>query len=174
MIHRLSPLFQPNRSPRERFDRRGSKGPPQQPHPVHHAGRDRKLPQLEIFGGHYDTIDGTGVRDYIHVVDLAQGHLRAIEYRADHTGVEAVNLGTGNGYSVLQVVDAFEKANGKTMKSEIVGRRKGDIAMCFADTSKALALFVWKAKRGIERMCFNTWRFISQNPDGLHDSKYSP
>jgi UDP-glucose 4-epimerase len=130
-----------------------------------------KLPQLEIFGNDYDTIDGTGVRDYIHVLDLAQGHLCALDYCMEHTGVETVNLGTGNGYSVLQVVEAFEKASGKTIKKEVVGRREGDIAVCFADASKALSLFGWKAKLDIDRMCADTWRFRVQNPDGLPDSE---
>ncbi|OHS96172.1 UDP-glucose 4-epimerase [Tritrichomonas foetus] len=126
-----------------------------------------KLPCLKVFGNDYDTIDGTGVRDFIHVVDLAKGHLCALDYAAAHKGVEAVNLGTGNGYSVLQVVKAFEKASGRTVKYEITPRREGDIAACFSDPSKAKKLFNWEAKLGIDQMCADTWRFNESNPNGL-------
>jgi UDP-glucose 4-epimerase len=126
-----------------------------------------RLPKLNVFGNDYSTVDGTGVRDYIHVVDLARGHLCAVDYCLSNTGVEAVNLGTGNGYSVLQVVKAFEKASGRTIKYEIVGRREGDIDACFADASKAKRLFGWEARLDIDRMCADTWRFNEQNPRGL-------
>jgi UDP-glucose 4-epimerase len=126
-----------------------------------------RLPKLNVFGNDYNTVDGTGVRDYIHVVDLAQGHLCAVDYCLANTGVEAVNLGTGNGYSVLQIVKAFEKASGRTINYEIVGRRVGDIDACFADASKAKRLFGWEAKLDIDRMCVDTWRFNEQNPRGL-------
>ncbi len=126
-----------------------------------------KLPSLGVFGNDYPTPDGTGVRDYIHVVDLALGHLKALDYAKDHTGVEAINLGTGNGYSVLQVVKAFEKASGVPVKYEIKPRRPGDIAECYADPAKAKELLGWEATRGIEEMCEDTWRFTQQNPNGL-------
>ncbi len=126
-----------------------------------------KLPCLGVFGDDYPTPDGTGVRDYIHVVDLALGHLKALSYAKDHTGVEAINLGTGNGYSVLQVVKAFEKASGVAVKYEIKPRRPGDIAECYADPAKAKELLGWEASRGIEEMCEDTWRFTQNNPNGL-------
>lgn len=126
-----------------------------------------KLPRLNVFGDDYDTHDGTGVRDYIHVVDLALGHLKAIEYVEQNTGVEAINLGTGNGSSVLDVVKAFEKASGKNIPYEIKPRRAGDIATCFADCSKAKRLLGWEAKRNLDDMCRDGWNFIRQNPNGL-------
>jgi len=118
-----------------------------------------ELAQLRIFGNDYDTPDGTGVRDYIHVMDLADGHLAAIDYAALHTGVEAVNLGTGRGSSVLEVVHAYEKACGKPIPYQIVPRRPGDIATCYADTEKAKQLFHWEARRGLEQMCADSWHF---------------
>jgi UDP-glucose 4-epimerase len=126
-----------------------------------------KLPCLNVFGNDYETPDGTGVRDYIHVVDLAQGHLNAVDYCLAHTGVEAVNLGTGNGYSVIQIVAAFEKASGVKINYKIVARREGDIAVCYADASKAKSFLGWEAKLGIDRMCQDTWRFNKNNPQGL-------
>ena len=130
-----------------------------------------KLPQLQVYGDDYDTPDGTGVRDYIHVVDLALGHLKAIDYSMAHTGVEAINLGTGRGYSVLEMVHAFEAANhvhcGHEIPYKIVGRRAGDIATCYADASKAKELLGWEATRGIEEMCRSSWNFIQKNPNGL-------
>lgn len=126
-----------------------------------------KLPQLRVFGNDYPTHDGTGVRDFIHVVDLAQGHLCAVDYCLKNTGVEAVNLGTGTGYSVLDLVKAFEKASGVTIKYEVVGRREGDIAVCYSDPSKAEKLLGWKAQLGVDRMCADLWRFNKNNPNGL-------
>ena len=126
-----------------------------------------KLPCLGVYGNDYDTPDGTGVRDYIHVVDLALGHLGAVEYVMGHTGVEAVNLGTGKGSSVLDVVQAFEKASGRKIPYEIKPRRAGDIATCYADSSKAKALFGWEAKRNLDDMCRDGWNFIKNNPNGL-------
>lgn len=123
------------------------------------AGR---LPLLRVFGNDYDTRDGTGVRDYLHVVDLAVGHLRALEYVERHTGVEAVNLGTGAGYSVLDVVKAFEKASGVPIPYEIHPRRAGDIATCYADPSKAKRLLGWQAQRGLEEMCADGWNFAKR------------
>ena len=118
--------------------------------------------RLHVFGDDYPTKDGTGVRDYIHVVDLAKGHVCALDYVETHTGIEAVNLGTGTGYSVLEVIRAFEKASGKTVPYVIDGRRAGDIAECYAKTDKAKALLGWSAQRGIEEMCADAWRFESR------------
>lgn len=116
-------------------------------------------PQLSVFGDDYDTPDGTGVRDYIHVVDLALGHLAALRYADSHKGAEAVNLGTGNGTSVLQIVKAFEKASGRPVPYKICERRPGDIATCYADTEKAASLLGWHATRNIEDMCRDGWNF---------------
>lgn len=114
---------------------------------------------LRVWGNDFNTVDGTGVRDYIHVVDLAFGHIKAIQYALSHKGVEKVNLGTGNGYSVLQVREAFEKACGKKIPYKIMDRRPGDIAECYADTTKAYELLGWKAKFGIDEMCQDGWNF---------------
>lgn len=127
-----------------------------------------KLKELGVFGDDYDTPDGTGVRDYIHVCDLAAGHVCAIDYAAKHKGFEAVNLGTGNGSSVLEVVAAYEKACGKPIPYRIAPRRAGDIATCFADASRAKALFGWTAKLGIDEMCEDSWNFTKLNPDGIN------
>ncbi len=126
-----------------------------------------KLECLSVFGDDYDTVDGTGVRDYIHVVDLALGHLKAIDYSLDNTVLVAINLGTRNGTWVLQVVHAFEKACGHPIAYRIVERRPGDIASCYADASKAKELLGWEATRTIEDMCQSSWNFISKNPNGL-------
>lgn len=126
-----------------------------------------KLQCLSVFGDDYDTVDGTGVRDYIHVVDLARGHLCAVKYVLEHTGTEAVNLGTGKGTSVLQLVRAFEKASGKTINYKIADRRPGDIAEFYANTDKAKAMFGWEAKYDIDKMCEDSWNFTQKNPNGL-------
>lgn len=128
-----------------------------------------RLECLGVFGNDYDTHDGTGVRDYIHVVDLANGHVKAIEKidKIDN-GVLIYNLGTGNGYSVLDVVKAFEKACGKKIKYEIKPRRPGDIATCYADATKALNELNWKAEKNIEDMCVDTWKWQTQNPNGYN------
>lgn len=126
-----------------------------------------KLEQLSVFGDDYDTPDGTGVRDYIHVVDLAAGHVCAIDYAMNHCGFEAVNLGTGNGSSVLEVAAAYEKACGKPINKRIAPRRAGDIATCFADASKAKRLFGWEAKSDIAEMCADSWNFTRLNPNGI-------
>ncbi|MBR5587043.1 MAG: UDP-glucose 4-epimerase GalE [Clostridia bacterium] len=128
------------------------------------AGR---LPQLSVFGGDYPTHDGTGVRDFIHVVDLSLGHLKALEWVAKEKGVDAFNLGTGNGYSVLDMVKAFEKASGKPVNYKITDRRPGDIAMCYANPAKAKEILGWEAKKGIEEMCLDSWRFVDNNPNGI-------
>ena len=124
-----------------------------------------KRPCLGVFGNDYDTPDGTGVRDYIHVVDLAAGHVKAIEKLRENPGVEVYNLGTGNGYSVLQVVEAFEKACGHPIAYEIKPRREGDIATCYCDPQKAREELGWVAKYGINEMCEDSWRWQSTNPD---------
>lgn len=121
---------------------------------------------LQVYGSDYKTIDGTGVRDYIHVVDLAKGHCKAIEYSIRTTGVEPINLGTGVGYSVLQIVAAYKKACGRGIPYEIVDRRPGDIAICYADTTKAKKVLGWEAIKGLDEMCRDSWRWQSQNPDG--------
>ena len=125
-----------------------------------------KLPCLGVFGNDYDTPDGTGVRDYIHVVDLALGHVKAAEKWKEKGGVSIYNLGTGKGYSVLDIVKAFEQASGKKIPYEIKPRRAGDIAACYADASKAKRELGWEAKRGLLEMCEDSWRWQSQNPDG--------
>lgn len=121
------------------------------------------LPQLSVFGGDYPTPDGTGVRDYIHVVDLARGHLAALEMLARNGGVHKINLGTGVGYSVLDMVRAFEAASGRKVPYKIVDRRPGDIACCYADPSLAKTLLGWQAKYGIEEMCGDAWRWQSHD-----------
>lgn len=128
-----------------------------------------KLEYIHVFGNDYDTPDGTGVRDYIHVVDLALGHLKAIEKKCDEPGVHIYNLGTGNGYSVLDVIHAFEKACGKELAYKIEARRPGDIAMCYADASKAKAELDWEAVRNIDEMCEDSWRWQSTHPNGFVD-----
>ena len=125
-----------------------------------------KLPCLGVFGDDYDTHDGTGVRDYIHVVDLANGHVKALKKIQENAGVCVYNLGTGNGYSVLDMVHAFEKACGKEVKYQIKERRPGDIAACYADPSKAKEELGWVAVRGLDEMCEDSWRWQSGNPDG--------
>ncbi len=125
-----------------------------------------KRDHLSVFGDDYDTHDGTGVRDYIHVVDLALGHIKAVEKVLGEKGCFTYNLGTGTGYSVLDVVRAFEKACGHSIKYEIVPRRPGDIATCYSDPSKAKAELGWEAVRGIDEMCEDSWRWQSENPDG--------
>lgn len=129
-----------------------------------------KLEKLGVFGNDYNTPDGTGVRDYIHVVDLAIGHVKAINYIFTNPGLDVINLGTGVGYSVLDMVKAFSKACGKEIPYEIKPRRAGDIDMCYADPSKALKVLGWKAERGLDEMCEDTWRWQSQNPNGYREA----
>jgi len=125
-----------------------------------------KLKQLGVFGDDYDTIDGTGVRDYIHVVDLALGHLKALQKIDQQTGAHVYNLGTGNGYSVLEMLNAFSKACGKDIPYTVSPRRPGDIAACYAAPEKALKELGWQAERGIDVMMQDTWRWQSNNPNG--------
>ncbi|MEN8214700.1 MAG: UDP-glucose 4-epimerase GalE [Pseudomonadota bacterium] len=126
-----------------------------------------KLEKLAVFGGDYPTRDGTGVRDYIHVVDLARGHLKALEKLAKNPGLVTYNLGTGQGYSVLEMIRAFEQASGHPVPYKIVARRPGDIAACYADPGLALRELGWKAERGLQQMCEDTWRWQSSHPDGF-------
>ncbi len=126
-----------------------------------------KLECLSVYGNDYDTLDGTGVRDYIHVVDLALGHLKALTKVRKNKGVDAYNLGTGTGYSVLQMIDAFQKASGKKVNYKITDRRPGDIAECYADPKKAKEVLGWEAKRGVKEMCEDSWNFTAKNPNGL-------
>lgn len=126
-----------------------------------------KLPQLNVFGNDYPTSDGTGVRDYIHVVDLAQGHKKAIDRIRKVKGFDMYNLGTGKGYSVLDIVQAFEKASGVEIPYKITDRRPGDIATCYADPSKSEKLLGWKAGKGLDDMCADSWNFTVKNPDGI-------
>jgi UDP-glucose 4-epimerase len=125
-----------------------------------------KRERLRVFGGDYDTPDGTGVRDYIHVMDLAEGHVAALRHLlAD--GSITVNLGTGTGYSVLDIIRAFERASGRTIAYEVVERRPGDVAACYADASRAHSILGWRATRDLDTMCADAWRWQSLNPDGF-------
>ena len=128
-----------------------------------------KLEKVHVYGNDYPTPDGTGVRDYIHVVDLALGHLKAIEHCSGKEGVHIYNLGTGNGYSVLEIIEAFEKACKKELPYQIDPRRPGDIAECWADPSKAKNELGWAAERGIAEMCEDLWRWQSKHPNGFKD-----
>lgn len=127
-----------------------------------------KRAELSVFGNDYDTVDGTGVRDYIHVVDLALGHIKALEKISDTTGVYTYNLGSGQGTSVLELVQAFEKVNGVPVPYKIVDRRPGDVATCYANADKALAELNWKTEKTIEDMCRDTWNWQSKNPNGYN------
>jgi UDP-glucose 4-epimerase len=126
-----------------------------------------RLEALPVFGNDYPTPDGTGVRDYIHVMDLAVGHERALAKLANGGGVFTLNLGTGRGYSVLEMVAAFERASGRPVRYKIMPRRPGDIAVCYADPTRAGAELGWSAVRGLDEMCVDSWRWQSQNPDGF-------
>ena len=126
-----------------------------------------RLASLAVYGNDYPTSDGTGVRDYIHVVDLALGHIKALDALQQRGGLMTVNLGTGNGYSVLEVVRAFEAASGQQVAFKIAPRRAGDIAACFADPALAAVLLGWRATRGLEEMCVDAWRWQSSNPHGF-------
>lgn len=128
-----------------------------------------ELKELSVFGNDYDTIDGTGVRDYIHVVDIAIGHIRALEKLETNSGLVTYNLGTGNGFSVLQLVKAFSKASGKEIPYKIAPRRAGDVAICYADPSKANRELNWKAEKSLEQMCEDSWRWQKNNPKGYRE-----
>ena len=124
---------------------------------------------LSVYGNDYPTPDGTGVRDYIHVVDLAKGHVAAVRYVMEHTGCEVFNLGTGVGYSVLEMVKTFERANNLTLPYKIVDRRPGDLPTCYADPSKSAEILGWRAEKNLEDMCRDSWRWQSRNPMGYAD-----
>lgn len=128
-----------------------------------------RLDHLDVFGDDYDTPDGTGVRDYIHVVDLASGHVRALQAIEKNCGLKVYNLGTGQGYSVLEVVRAFEKVNGIRIPYQIQGRRAGDVAVCYSSPEKAYRELGWKAKYGIEEMCRDSWNWQKNNPNGFEN-----
>ncbi|AXI10781.1 UDP-glucose 4-epimerase GalE [Oceanobacillus zhaokaii] len=130
-----------------------------------------KRKQLQIFGNDYPTRDGTGIRDYIHVTDLAIGHLRALEKVQTSTGIDAFNLGTGKGYSVLEMVAAFEKVTGELIPYRFADRRPGDSSICYADVNKAKKELHWQATRGIEKMCEDTWRWQGENPNGYKKNR---
>uniref|UniRef100_UPI0040471D34 UDP-glucose 4-epimerase GalE n=1 Tax=Rheinheimera sp. TaxID=1869214 RepID=UPI0040471D34 len=125
-----------------------------------------KRDKLSVFGNDYATVDGTGVRDYIHVVDLARGHVKALQYLQHHCGIEAINLGTGTGYSVLEMVKAFSRVNAVAVPYQIAPRRPGDIATCYAEPSKAKTLLGWQAEKTLDDMVRDSWRWQSVNPDG--------
>lgn len=129
-----------------------------------------RLKELHVFGDDYDTVDGTGVRDYIHVVDLAKGHVAAVQYVLEKQAVEAINLGTGVGCSVLELVAAFEAASGRPVPYVIDDRRPGDIAACYADPAKAKSLLGWTAEKNLQDMCEDSWRWQSRNPNGYSGS----
>ena len=128
-----------------------------------------KLEYLNVFGNDYDTPDGTGVRDYIHVVDLALAHLKAIKYTKEMKGIDYINVGTGNGYSVLEMVKAFGETWGADIKYKIAPRRPGDVATCYSDPTKAYKVLGWRAERGLEKMCEDAARWQKMNPDGYPD-----
>ena len=128
-----------------------------------------KRPFLSVFGDDYDTPDGTGVRDYIHVVDLAKGHVRATDFALKNTGAEVFNLGTGKGTSVLELVKTFERVNGVAVPYKVTPRRPGDIATCYSDPHKAEAVLQWKTEKTVDDMCRDTWRWQSQNPNGFEE-----
>jgi UDP-glucose 4-epimerase len=128
-----------------------------------------RLEKLHVFGNDYDTPDGTGVRDYIHVVDLAKGHVAALEHLDVVTGIDTYNLGTGDGVSVLELIHAFEIATGKQLPYDIVGRRSGDLPCYYADPAKANRELHWHTEKTLEDACADSWRWQSQNPDGYKD-----
>lgn len=127
-----------------------------------------ELKELSVFGNDYDTKDGTGVRDYIHVVDLAIGHIKALDKLNENSGLVTYNLGTGNGYSVLELVEAFSKASGSPLPYKIVDRRPGDVAVCYADPKKANEELGWFATRNLDDMCRDSWNWQSKNPKGYN------
>lgn len=127
-----------------------------------------KREKLSVFGNDYPTHDGTGVRDYIHVVDLARGHVKALQYLQQHSGIEAINLGTGTGYSVLDMVNAFSRVNGVAVPYSVAPRRPGDIAVCYAEPSKAKALLGWQAEKTLDDMVRDSWRWQQANPNGYN------
>jgi UDP-glucose 4-epimerase len=144
-----------------------TRGHSQQSDALYHPGGHGPSRLLSVFGNDYDTPDGTGVRDYIHVMDLAEGHVAAVKYLLERERSLTVNLGTGQGYSVLEVIRAFEAASGRSIAHQIVDRRPGDVAACYADPAAAERLLGWKARRGLPEMCADSWRWQSRNPQGF-------
>ena len=132
-----------------------------------------RLPQLRVYGNDYPTPDGTGVRDFIHVVDLAQAHVAALRAVESQAGLLALNIGTGRGYSVLEVVDAFSRACGRPVPYRLEARRPGDVASCYADPSLAATVLGWRASRGIEAMCRDSWNWQEKNPRGYQSATES-
>ncbi|MGI2327623.1 UDP-glucose 4-epimerase GalE [Planococcus sp. YIM B11945] len=132
-----------------------------------------KRDQLQVYGNDYETVDGTGVRDYIHVVDLAKGHLKALIYLFENKGIETFNLGTGQGYSVLEIIDKFTAVTAKEIPYQIAARRAGDIGICYANPEKAKILLGWHAEKSLEEMCIDAWRWQTKNPEGFQSSVYS-
>jgi UDP-glucose 4-epimerase len=128
---------------------------------------------LQVFGDDYDTVDGTGVRDYIHVCDLADGHVAALRYLFDADRSLTVNLGTGRGYSVLEVIRAYSQASGRDIGYRVAPRRPGDVAACFADPTLAAQLLGWRASLDLDRMCADSWRWQSMNPNGFADTTHA-
>jgi len=128
-----------------------------------------KLPYLNVYGGDYDTPDGTGVRDYIHVMDLARGHADAINYMMSHRGESVFNLGTGRGYSVLEIVETFQRVNGVKVPYKMAPRRPGDLPVCYADPGKSAEALGWKAQYGLDEMCRDSWNWQRKNPNGYED-----
>jgi len=126
-----------------------------------------KREKLNVFGNDYDTHDGTGVRDFIHVIDLVRGHIKALEYLEKHDGIETFNLGTGTGYSVLDLINTFQKVTGKEIPYQFVDRRPGDIGECYANPEKAQKVMGWKAEKNLEEMCRDSWKWQSNNPNGF-------
>jgi UDP-glucose 4-epimerase len=124
--------------------------------------------KLQVFGDDYDTPDGTGVRDYIHVMDLVEGHVVALDYVQNNRSLHTINLGTGNGVSVMELISAFEKASGRPVPYQVVGRRPGDIAACWADPSHATDTMNWKASRDLTEMCQDSWHWQKTNPRGYN------
>jgi UDP-glucose 4-epimerase len=129
----------------------------------------RGIEQLEVYGNDYPTVDGTGVRDYIHVMDLAEGHVRALAWLKNNTGAHVFNLGTGHGFSVLEIVKTFERVSGVSIPYKISPRRQGDLPVIYADTSKAEKELSWKAELGVEAMCKDAWNWQEHNPQGYID-----
>ncbi len=129
-----------------------------------------RRPRLQVFGGDYDTPDGTGVRDYIHIMDLAEGHVAALSHLLDRGGTLTLNLGTGRGVSVLELVKAYEQASGRPIPYAMAPRRAGDVAACYADPTLAAQTLGWRARRGLTQMCADSWRWQSGNPDGFGDA----
>ena len=129
-----------------------------------------KRDKLFVYGEDYETHDGTGVRDYIHVVDLVKGHLKALDYLKGTTGIEAFNLGTGRGYSVLDLVDTFTNVSGKVIPYEVVARRPGDVAICYADAAKSANILGWRAEKNLTDMCTDSWKWQKQNPNGYEQT----